>query len=48
MRIEFELEENERLTALRIAEALEAELLIETCKEVIDFLQIIIKHKEKL
>lgn len=48
MRIEFELEENEQFTPLRVAEALEAELLIETCKEVIDFLQIIIKHKEKM
>ena len=47
MKISFELEGKERLTALRIAEALENALLIETCKEVIAYLELIIKHKEQ-
>ena len=47
MKISFELEENEEFTSLRVAEALEKELIGSTCEEVIDFLALIIKHKEQ-
>ena len=47
MKISFELEENEEFTSLRDAEALEKELIGSNCEEVIDFLALIIKHKEQ-
>lgn len=46
MKIEFDLDEDEEFTPLRIAEALERELPLRTIRQVKDFLEVMLKQKE--
>lgn len=46
MKIEFILDKDEAFTPLRIAEALESELLLETLSELSDHLRLMVKHGE--
>lgn len=46
MKIEWELETNESFTVFRVAEALSKQLELKRLKQLVDFLQVIIKHMD--